>query len=114
MTRLFQVYNTNKYFPPGARLCELGANPRQRIATEPYVLGVLTHTRRTSQNLASHGGIIFMQGDGKAVPLHPKHSQLKMLGNGVKQMSKHSTGFIPQCGLILENQKRLSSIDAFC
>ena len=44
-----------------------------------YVLGVLTHTRRTSQNLASHGGIIFMQGDGFAVPLHPlRHSQLKM------------------------------------
>ena len=33
-------------------------------------------------------------------PFFP-HSQLKMWGNGAKQMGKHSTGFIPQCGLTL-------------
>ena len=33
-------------------------------------------------------------------PFFP-HSQLKMWGNGAKEMSKHSTGFIPQCGLTL-------------
>ena len=34
-----------------------------------------------------------MQGDGKAVPLHPLgHSQLKTWKNGAKQINKHSTG----------------------
>ena len=39
----------------------------------------LGHAVFTFVKPSSHGGIIFMQGDGAAVPLHPlRHSQLKM------------------------------------
>ena len=38
----------------------------------------LRHAVFTSVKPSSHGGILFMQGDGFAVPLHPlKHAQLK-------------------------------------